>query len=165
MVLQENARVLDDTGSTTADQIVMDQSSGDMLAEGHVVSTHAPDKNEKPGTSMLDNSQPMQAKADKMATRDKNSTIHYEGHAVMWQGANRIMASVLDIDRDEQTLHAKGNVVSELTDNKKSDTPASATPPQAVAPESASSNPTFTTIYAPELIYRDDTRKRIIAAE
>jgi lipopolysaccharide export system protein LptA len=159
MVLQENARVLDDTGSTKADQIVMDQSSGDMLAEGHVVSSHAPDKNEKPGTSMLDNSQPMQAKADKMSTRDKNSTVHYEGHAVMWQGANRITASVLDIDRDEQTLRAKGNVVSELTENKKSDPPGSATPPQAVAPESASSNPTFTTIYAPQLIYRDDTRE------
>lgn len=160
MVLDEKARVIDDTGSTTADEIVMDQGSGDMMAHGRVVSTHAPDKNEKPGTSMLDNSQPMQAKADKMSTRDKNSNIHYEGHAVMWQGANRIMASVLDIDRDEQTLHAKGNVVSELTDSKKTDAPGSATPTQALAPESASAgNPTFTTIYAPELIYRDDIRQ------
>ncbi len=160
MVLEEKARVLDDTGSTTADQIVMDQSSGDMMAEGRVVSTHAPDKNEKPGTSMLDNSKPMQAKADKMQTRDKNSSIHYEGHAVMWQGANRVTASVLDIDRDEQKLHAKGNVVSELTDANKADTPAGATPNQALAPETTpASNPTFTTIYAPELVYRDDTRQ------
>jgi lipopolysaccharide export system protein LptA len=157
MVLQENARVLDDTGSTTADQIVMDQGTGDMAAQGRVVSTHAPDKNEKPGTSMLDNSQPMQAKADKMSTKDKNSSIHYEGHAVMWQGANRIMASVLDINRDEQTLHAKGNVVSELTDNQKAEPLGSAVPHQALAPEP--SNPTFTTIYAPELVYRDDTRQ------
>ncbi|MFL6450832.1 MAG: LptA/OstA family protein [Bryobacteraceae bacterium] len=160
MVLVENARVSDDTGSTTADQIVMDQSSGDMTAEGRVVSTHAPDKNEKPGTSMLDNTQPMQAKADNMSTRDKNSIIHYEGHAVMWQGANRIRASVLDIDRDEQTLRAKGNVVSELTDTKKTDTPGPGAPSQAVAPGSNSpNNPTFTTIYAPQLIYRDDTRE------
>ena len=157
MVLEENARVLDDTGSTTANEIVMDQSSGDMTAQGRVVSTHAPDKKEKPGTSMLDNSQPMQAKADKMSTRDKNSNIHYEGHAVMWQGANRIMASVLDIDRDEKTLHAQGNVVSELTDTKKADPPGSSVPNQAVAPES--NNPTFTTIYAPELMYRDDARE------
>ncbi len=157
MVLQENARVIDDTGSTTADQIVMDQSTGDMAAQGRVVSTHAPDKNEKPGTSMLDNSQPMQAKADKMSTKDKNSSIHYEGHAVMWQGANRIMASVLDIDRDEQTLHAKGNVVSELTDNQKGEPSAGGVPHQALAPEP--SKPTFTTIYAPELVYRDDTRQ------
>ena len=157
MVLDENARVLDESGSTTANEIVMDQSSGDMMARGHVVSTHAPDKKERPGTSMLDTSEPMQATADKMSTRDKNSSIHYEGHAVMWQGANRIMASVIDIDRDEETLHAQGNVVSELTDNKKSDTSGSLVPNQAMAPET--SKPTFTTIYAPELMYRDDTRE------
>ncbi|MFL6417391.1 MAG: LptA/OstA family protein [Bryobacteraceae bacterium] len=157
MVLDENARVLDETGSTTANQIVMDQSTGDMTAQGRVVSTHAPDKKEKPGTSMLDNSQPMQAKADKMATRDKNSSIHYEGHAVMWQGANRIMASVLDIDRDAQTLHATGNVVSELTDTNKNADSSGGTAGQSSAP--TPNNPTFTTIYAPELMYTDDTKQ------
>ena len=148
MTLTDNARVLDDTGSAFADRIIMNQASGDMDAQGHVFSTHAPDKNEKPGTTMLDNSKAMQAKADSMQTRVDNTCIHYEGHAVMWQGANRTMANSIDIDRNQQTMHAQGNVASELLDNKD-DTA------QAGAPGGP---PLFTTVYAPDMVYRDDTR-------
>jgi len=147
ITLIEHARVSDDTGSAVADKIVMNQQSGDMDAMGHVVSTHAPDKNQKPGTSILDSSKTMQAKADQMQTREDNSSIFYEGHVVMWQGANRIAADALNIDRDAQVLHASGNVVSELVDKSNDDsrqTPAGAA--------------VFTVVRAPDLIYRDDTR-------
>ncbi len=164
MTLTETARVLDDTGSTVGDKILMNQANGDMDAEGHVVSTHAPDKNQKPGTSMLDTTKTMQAKADRMTTRENNTKIRYAGHAVMWQGANRTSADTIDIDRDAQTLHAKGNVVSELLDNQ-SDTasPSASTsgPPLktvSVAPAAEPQQPIFTSIYAPELLYRDDER-------
>ena len=153
MTLIELARVQDDTGSAYADKIVMSQSTGDMDASGHVFSTHAPDKNEKPGTSMLDNTKSMQAKADKMVTRDNNTAIHYEGHAVIWQGANRTVANMIDIDRNEQTLHASGNVVSELLDND-SDAPA----PGAEKTSVAAAPPQFTTVFAPDMLYRDDKR-------
>ena len=89
-----------------ADRIVMDQVNGDMDASGHVLSTHAPDKNQKPGTSMLDTTQPMQASAEEMHTRENNSQVAYRGRAVMWQGANRISADRIDVDRDGQSLHA-----------------------------------------------------------
>ena len=154
MTLIDTARVQDDTGSAYADKIIMNQTSGDMDAFGNVFSTHAPDKNEKPGTSMLDNTKSMQAKADTMLTRDNNTTIHYEGHAVMWQGANRTLANVIDIDRNEQTLHANGNVVSELLDNDSSNHPAA---DSNLAPV-AETPPQFTTIFAPDLVYRDDKR-------
>jgi lipopolysaccharide export system protein LptA len=144
MTLTGNAHVLDDTGSATADKIVMNQANGDMDAVGNVVSTHQPDKNEKPGTSMLDATKAMQAKADLMRTRDNNTEVHYEGHAVMWQGANRIAAKVIDINRDEQSLKAAGNVTSDLVDNNSDSAPG--TPP------------VFTNVYAPALNYRDDTR-------
>ena len=108
----------DDSGMARADRIVMNQMNGDMDATGHVLSTHAPDKNEKPGTSMLDTSQPMQASAEEMHTREDNSQVAYRGRAVMWQGANRISADRIDVDRDGQSLHAVGDVVSELVDNK-----------------------------------------------
>ena len=146
ITLNDKARVLDDSGSTNADQIVMNQANGDMDASGRVRSTHAPDKNEKPGTSMLDVSEPMQAQADKMRTRDNNSKVLYEGHAVLWQGANRISEQSIYIDRDEQTLHAVGNVVSELLDKRNSNDPQ---------PNAA---PVFTTLRAPDLLYHDDTR-------
>ncbi len=143
ITLTEKAEVADDSGVTHADQIVMDQTSGDMDAAGHVLSTHAPDKNQKPGTSMLDTSQPMQASAEEMHTRESNSKVSYRRHAVMWQGANRISADRIDIDRDEQSLHATGNVVSELVDNK------------------AGADAVFTMVRAPDLMYRDDTREAL----
>ena len=115
------AHLWDDTGATFADSILMDQQSGDMDATGHVVSTHEADKNAKPGTSMLDDKQPLQGKADKMWTREDNTKVHYQGHAVIWQGADRTAADTIDIDRDAQTLLAAGSVVSELVD-RTSDT-------------------------------------------
>ncbi len=155
MTLINTAKVLDDTGSAFADQIVMSQNSGDMDATGHVVSTHAPDKNQKPGTSMLDDSKAMQAKADCMQTRENNTLIHYEGHAVMWQGANRTLANMIDIDRDAQTMHAKGNVVSELLDSKSDEKPGADSNAKTTGTEAP---PIFTTVYAPEMLYRDDKR-------
>jgi lipopolysaccharide export system protein LptA len=125
----------------TADKIVMNQANGNMDAIGHVVSSHAPDKNEKPGTSMLDNTKTMQARADQMQTRENNTSIFYEGDAVMWQGANRISANVIHIDRDAETLTATGNVVSELVDDRVD-----------------GASPIFTVVHAPELAYSDDTR-------
>ncbi len=144
ITLNDSARILDDTGSAVADRIVMNQATGDMDASGHVVSTHEPDPNEKPGTSMLDATQPMQAQADNMQTRDDNSKVFYEGHVVMWQGGNRISAEHIVIDRDEQSLDAVGNVVSELVDNKNATT--------------AQGGSIYTIVRAPKLAYRDDVR-------
>ena len=155
ITLVDRAKVSDDTGSTTGNLIVMDQASGDMDVTGKVLSVRAPDKNQKPGTSMLDQTQPLQAKADKMRSRDDNSLVFYDGNVVMWQGANRITADKIEINRDEQTLHAAGNVVSELVDNKKSnDTPGSKAPPPP-------DNPVYTTVKAPDLLYHDDTREAL----
>jgi lipopolysaccharide transport protein LptA len=66
----------------------------------------------------------------------------------MWQGANRISADRIDVDRDGQSLHAVGDVVSELVDNKS----------DAGAPLT---DPVFTVVRAPELTYRDDTREAV----
>jgi lipopolysaccharide export system protein LptA len=152
ITLIDHAKVSDDTGFTSGDLIVMNQTSGDMDVTGKVFSVRAPDKSQKPGTSMLDQSQPLQATADKMRSRENNFLVFYEGHAAMWQGANRIIADEIDIDRDEQTLHASGHVVSELVDGQKS---SEAGDSKTV---SAPANPVYTTVKAPDLLYHDDTR-------
>jgi lipopolysaccharide export system protein LptA len=160
ITLTDTARVSDDTGATIADTIVMNQANGDMDASGHVVSTHEPDQSAKAGTSMLDDTKAMQATAEKMITRENNTKVHYEGHAVMWQGANRIAANLIDIDRDEQTLHAIENVVSELVDNKSDDKSQaqSAANQKTQTANQADMAPVFTVVHAPELLYRDDKR-------
>ncbi len=143
----DGTRVADDKGSTLADRIVMNQGSGDMNAFGHVMSAHAPDKNAKPGTSMLDNTETMQAKADQMETRDSNSHIFYQGHVVLWQGANRLLADRVEIDRENGNLNAQGKVVSELVDTRN----------DATAPAGTNA-PVFTVVHAPSLVYTDNDR-------
>ncbi len=160
ITLVGGAHVQDDTGSAIADQIVMNQANGDMDAAGHVVSTHEPDKNQKPGTSMLDETKSMQAEADRMVTRENNAKVHYEGHAVIWQGPNRTSADRIDIDRDAQALHAAGNVISELVDNKSnsSSQDKSATASINQRQSDAGPLPIYTIVRAPDVFYRDDIR-------
>jgi lipopolysaccharide export system protein LptA len=177
ITLTRAAKVWDDTGTTAADTIVLNQQTGDMDAIGQVASTHQPDQQKsKEDSSLLDQSQPLQARADKMSTRDHNLKVHYEKHAVLWQGANRIQADVVDIDRDEQTLHATGNVVSQLVDKQDSDAQngqaassassvrlekvsTAVTPSQNPAPKPKKVKPmTYTIVHAPELLYQDDER-------
>jgi lipopolysaccharide export system protein LptA len=167
ITLTTGAKVWDNTGSTSADVIVLNQQSGDMDASGHVASTREPDQqNDAQNSSMLDKNKPLQARADKMETRDNNLKIHYQGHAILWQGANRLQADVVDIDRDAETLHAVGNVVSELVDkqdDRDADTPPAlekvANTPNAAPNKKKKDGPAiFTIVHAPELLYNDDDR-------
>ena len=174
ITLTNQAKVWDNTGTTAADVIVFDQQNGDMDATGHVASTRQPDESKQgQNSSMLDQSQPLQARSDKMQTRNDNFEIRYEGHAILWQGANRISANLVEIDRDKETLHASGNVVSELVDRQPPTDPqkqvTDASPllhPVADKPagkkEKNSKNKSgaavFTVVRAPEMLYSDEDR-------
>ncbi len=148
MILTGSARMLDPAGSVSGDKILMDRKSGDYTAEGHVSSTRMPDKK---GTSsaMLNNEDPMQAKANKMTSQNKNQLIHYEGNAVAWQGANRVQADKLEIDREEQVMKAWGSVVSQFVDKPKKDKDGKPLPNQTTV---------FTIVRAPEMTYTEEER-------
>jgi len=150
ITLTGTARVADPTGTAAADRIVMNQKSGDMTAEGHVASTRLPDKKGETPSAMLSSSDPMQATADKMVSTDNNLQIHYEGHAVAWQGANRIQADRLDIDRDDEVMHADGHVISQFVDKGKKGKDGNPLPqPQQTV---------FTIVTAPEMVYTEEQR-------
>lgn len=145
MTLQGSARTWDPTGSVNADKIVLNQKTGDYTAEGHVSSTRQPDRK---GTSsaMLSNEELMQAFADRMISSNDNKHIRYEGNARAWQGANRVDADRIEIDRDRRVMEAHGKVVSQFVDKaqqKKSATAAA---------------PAFTVVRAPDLVYTEATR-------
>jgi lipopolysaccharide export system protein LptA len=171
------ARMWDSTGSADADKIVMNQMSGDFTAEGHVTSTRMPDKqkDDSSGGGMLDQDEPLHARAQKMISKDNNLDIRYEGNAVLWQGADRLEADTVEIDRDNDLLKAHGHVLSQLldktkdesapkdgkaggknSDGKKADAkaPAGAKPKDATKP----SLRLFTIVRSPDLDYNDDTR-------
>ena len=133
MDIDKHARVWDASGSTNGDHIKVAENTGDFDAVGHVTNTRLPEP-KKNASALLDDDAPSQGAADRIWTVSipghKNRLVHYEGHAVVWQTANRIQADKIDIDRDKKILVAAGNVVSEFLDQDKTQP---ATPPPAPA--------------------------------
>jgi lipopolysaccharide export system protein LptA len=94
---------------------------------------------------MLSGDQPIEAQARKMDSSNHNRAIHYEGDVIMRQGANRIQAGVIDVNREKRTLVADGNVVSYLWEEPKDD-------------EKKSAAPVLTVVHAPHLVYTEENR-------
>ena len=79
---------------------------------------------------------------------------------MLWQGADRLEAEAVEIDRDNNLLKAHGHVLSQLLDKAKDGSKAKegnkATPPAKAATKG--SQRVFTIVRAPELEYNDDKR-------
>jgi lipopolysaccharide export system protein LptA len=154
ITLDTSTAVSDSTGSTAADHIRMDQTTGDFTAEGNVNSIRLPDKDQNKNSQMLSSDAPLHAQARRMEYTNarqeggKKSQGHtrYQGNAALWQGANRIEADVIDIDKDKHTLTAHGNVVSNLWEQPKDDD------------KKKSASPVLTKVRAPDLVYTDTNR-------
>jgi lipopolysaccharide export system protein LptA len=145
MVLDTGARVWDPSGATAADRIRLDERTGNFVAEGRVSSSRMPESGRK-DTGMLNGDEPLEARARKMESTNRNRTIHYEGDVSLWQGANRIQGNTVDVDREKQTLVADGNVVTNLWETPKEDE------------KKKTANPVLTTVRAPHLVYTDRDR-------
>ncbi len=118
ITLNGAGRLWDETGSTSADLIVLQQATGDMSASGHVASTRLPDAKAKSPDGMLDARQSLQARAGKMTTTDKNQSIRYEGDVLMWQGGSRLRGKSILIDRAGDRLTATGDVMTLIPDDR-----------------------------------------------
>jgi lipopolysaccharide export system protein LptA len=176
ITLDGAARVWDLSGSTNGDRIVINQKTSAFTADGNVNSSRMPDK--KGNSSALSNKdEPTQAKAQKMVSLNNNRHITYEGGAVVWQGANRITADRVEIDRETSILRATGNVNSQFVDKQQEDqaaakpkeTPdagAAASTKAATKKKKSKPKPAggvqgasiFTIVKAPELVYTEDDR-------
>lgn len=150
ITLDGAARVWDPTGSASADKLVMNQKSGDFVADGHVATIRMPDQ-KGPSTAMLSGAEVMQGRAQHFTSAERNQKLHYEGSAMVWQGANRVAAERIDIDRTRQAFEAHGKVVSQFADKPKN-TVANSAPIVKTAP------PIFTVVRAPDLLYTGETR-------
>jgi lipopolysaccharide export system protein LptA len=142
IVLLGKARVWDPTGSTDADRITLREKSGEFEALGNVSSTRQPEKKKDAKGGMISGDNPLQAKANRMTSVSNNTLIVYEGKAVLWQGANRITADLIRIDRRTNRLEATGNVMTQLLDKTESKKGATV----------------FTVVRAPSMEYDDAAR-------
>ena len=166
MFLDKDARIADETGSTTADNIQINQNTGDFVATGHAFTTRLPDPKDakdptakKAASAMLDDDKPTQGTAAVITSAQRNHLIHYQGNAVVWQAANRIQSDRIDIDRDKKSIVADGKVVTEFQDDPKKDDSASddkAKP--APAPAAKAGAALFTLVRAAHMIYTDTDR-------
>ena len=154
MELDAHARVADDTGSTAANHIQLDQATDEFDARGAVATTRLPDQKlpdpkAAPADkgSMLDPGEATQGKADRVFSTNRGHVLHYSDNAVVWQGATRIVADRIDIDREQKSLMADGHVVSQLQDSVK--------PP---APGVKPLVPATTTVRSQKMVYTDADR-------
>ena len=158
IVLDTGARMSDASGSTRGDRIRMDQRSGDFTAEGNVNSSRMPDRDSSKNSQMLNGDEPLNAQARKMDSRDRNHVFHYEGDVVMWQGANRIAADTVDVDRRKRALKADGHVVTTFWDEPKKDSGGKDAPAAGSAKKASAKPAASTVVRAPHLTYTDDDR-------
>lgn len=142
ITLDGAGRLWDETGSTSADLIVLDQATGDLTATGHVASTRMPDAKPKSSDGMLDARQPVQARAQKMKVTEKNQRIVYEGDVLMWQGGSRLRGKMIEIDRAADRLTATGDVMTLIPDDRGG----------------GRTRPGATTVRAPSMVYDDKTK-------
>jgi lipopolysaccharide transport protein LptA len=144
ITLSGAARVWDPEGSTSADEIVLNRAEEAYAASGNVSTTFLPNEGTG-GTGFMRSGEPVHARAAKMTAASGGATIAYEGGATLWQGANRLLADRIDIDRKEGTLLARGNVTARMVDilaGAKSETDGA---PSAI----------YTTVTAGEMLYTE----------
>jgi lipopolysaccharide export system protein LptA len=153
MDLDKNARISDASGTTSGDNIRLDQMTGDFDAKGHVFTTRLPEE-QKSESTMLDKDEPTLGTADRVTSANRNHLIHYAGNAVVWQTSNRIQADHIDIDRDKKSIVADEKVVTEFQDKPKDGADPPAQPVKSAKPV----QPTFTIVKAKHMVYTDPDR-------
>jgi lipopolysaccharide export system protein LptA len=95
-----------------------------------------------------------------MESSNRNRKIHYDGEVTMWQGANRIQANTIDLDREKRGLVADGNVATNLWEVPKgSKQPAGGA--AKGSPAKPAAPPVLTEVHAPHLVYTEENRLAI----
>ncbi len=147
ILLEDQARLWDPSGSTTAYRILLDQQTGDLTADVNVVSNRLPER-QAPSSALLSQDEPLEATAARMTVTDRQQRVRYEGRAVVWQGANRIQAERIEIDRKGRRLSASGGVRTQFVDAPQAGPKAS----------KAKGPPPLVVVEASELDYAEQDR-------
>jgi lipopolysaccharide export system protein LptA len=123
--LKRRAEVWDPNSRTSADHLTLDQQSGDFTAQGGVSSVYQENDTQGEPSSgaraettgeLFAASEPVYATADRMVSNQRSGLLEYHGKARLWQGADRIEAEQIRIERHQKKLAAEGNVVSVLSE-------------------------------------------------
>jgi lipopolysaccharide export system protein LptA len=110
MTLSGAAQVTDPETHTVGDAISFDQASGDMHADGHVLTTYIKPPGAAAPAGPNFGPQPAHVKSDHLAANSQAGNALYAGHARLWQGDSTIEADEIELNRLGQRMDARGNV-------------------------------------------------------
>lgn len=124
--LKNRAAVWDPNSRTSADYLTLDEESGDFAARGGVSSVYqeksakaesgAGGAQEETAGELFTPTEPVYATAERMLSNQRSGLLEYHGKARLWQGADRIEAEQIRIERHQKKLAAEGNVVSVISE-------------------------------------------------
>ena len=131
LVLTGSPRWMEAGGATTARVLKLNRRTGDAFAEGEVKTTYR-ETRPQPGGALLGGAEPIHVTADSMTARRQTSTATYSGSARLWQGSNIVEAPLIEFDRADRVLKAKGarqavSTVFVQNDGKSKGTPVTVT--------------------------------------
>jgi lipopolysaccharide export system protein LptA len=104
--LTGHATVRDAASQTTAAKITFFQESGDVQADGDVKTSDLSVKSSAVELAPA----PATITADHLQANSKSGRALYSGHARLWQGASVLEADAIELNREERSLSATGNV-------------------------------------------------------
>ena len=150
ITLEGSPVISDSMSRTTAANITINQSSGELHATGNVVSTYIPSK---AGDAVGLGSGTAHVSADALSGSVSSGHATYSGHARLWQGDSVLDSQQIDIWRDDKKLEAKGDVVAVFPQVSG---PLASLPGAGANRAPSSSQPTLWKITAPSLTYWND---------
>jgi len=107
IVLSGSPRVVDPTGTLTADSIQLNRKTRDAVAQNHVKTTYTGLK-AQPNGAMLGGADPVHVTGTSVTANRATGVARYT-QARLWQGANIVEAPAISFDRNRRSLLAQSN--------------------------------------------------------
>lgn len=144
--------VMDGQSRTTAERMAFDQKTGELQADGGVVSTYAPAS--APGVGSAASA--AHISAEFLTGSLSSGHVTYRGHARLWQGESVLQADRIDLWRDDKKMQASGNVVAVFPQSAGPAIPSIAGFSKAANKTAKESGPELWNVHAPLLTYWGD---------
>ncbi len=138
--------ISDSMSRTTAADVTINQASGELHADGGVISTYIPATQ---GGALGLSSGAAHLSADTLSASVNAGHATYVGHARLWQGDAVVESDQIELWRDEKKLRASGHVVAVFPQASGPLTSLPGAPPKS----DATAGPTLWKISAPLLTY------------
>lgn len=114
VALRLKPQVWDNVARTNAEEIDASIESGESVARGRVRTTYYSRETTNGAAPFKKSKSPVFITADRATVRHREAAARYEGNARAWQDDNFVRGDTLELDNNERTMIATGNVQSAL---------------------------------------------------